>query len=124
MSNLEDLSAKIEAARQSDQTHPQNQPLQKKDFSPGMQAATEFAACILVAPFIGYHLDQWWGTQPILLILMFFLGVSAGFWALFKYANLQARIVKNSGLPEAEKDANKTPVGAKEALTDTYTKDE
>lgn len=124
MSNLDDLAAKIEAARQSDQSHLRNQKLSKKDFSPGAQAATEFAACILVAPVMGYYLDQWWGTQPILLISMFFLGVAAGFWALFKYAKLQSGGVKNSGLPEVQKDAKKANLSVLETRNTEHKKDE
>jgi ATP synthase protein I len=40
--------------------------------------ATELVAGVFVGGFIGYFLDQWLGTAPILLIVFLLLGIAAG----------------------------------------------
>ena len=46
--------------------------------SMGMRAAGEFAGAIIVGVLIGWRLDVWFGTRPILLIVFFLLGSAAG----------------------------------------------
>ena len=40
--------------------------------------ATELVAGVMVGAFMGWVLDRWLGTSPLFLVLMFFLGASAG----------------------------------------------
>jgi ATP synthase protein I len=46
--------------------------------SMGMRAAGEFAGSIVVGVLVGWRLDVWLGTKPILLIVFFLLGSAAG----------------------------------------------
>ncbi len=42
------------------------------------RVATELVAGVVVGTFIGWVFDRWFGTSPLFLVVMFFLGASAG----------------------------------------------
>jgi len=42
------------------------------------RVATELVAGVIVGTFIGWVLDRWFGTSPLFLVLLFFLGAAAG----------------------------------------------
>ncbi|MEK9936088.1 MAG: AtpZ/AtpI family protein [Rhodobiaceae bacterium] len=42
------------------------------------RVATELVAGVIVGAFIGWVLDRWFGTSPLFLVLLFFLGAAAG----------------------------------------------
>jgi ATP synthase protein I len=52
----------------------------------GLRVASELLAGVLVGGGIGWALDRWLGTSPILLIVMLILGMMAGFWSVYKLA--------------------------------------
>ena len=39
---------------------------------------TELVAAVAVGTIIGFILDNWFGTKPILIIIFFFIGFAAG----------------------------------------------
>lgn len=50
------------------------------------RVATELVAGVVVGTFIGWILDNWLGTSPLFLVLLFFLGAMAGMlnvWRMF-----------------------------------------
>jgi ATP synthase protein I len=44
----------------------------------GVQAGVELVAGVIVGGLIGYGLDRWLETWPILFVVFFFLGAAAG----------------------------------------------
>lgn len=104
--DLEELDRKISEAKASESAGRKNP---KANERAGMQAGLEFAMCIGLGTFFGYQIDSWAGTTPIFLISLFFFGVAAGFWSVFKYSQNQSMTVGFSQLPEREKAANKAP---------------
>ena len=52
----------------------------------GFRVLTEFVAGIVVGALIGWQLDKWLRTSPILLILFLTLGTAAGFWNVYRIA--------------------------------------
>ena len=44
----------------------------------GLRMATDIIAAILVGAAIGWYLDKWLGTKPILLLIFIALGLAAG----------------------------------------------
>jgi ATP synthase protein I len=55
-------------------------------FGMAMRIGIELVAGVAVGALIGYALDQWLGTTPWLLILMFFLGSGAGVMNVYRAA--------------------------------------
>lgn len=51
--------------------------------------ATELVAGIAVGTFIGWMLDQWLGTLPLFMIILFFLGAMAGMVNIWRMATGQ-----------------------------------
>ena len=50
------------------------------------RVATELVAGVIVGAFIGWIVDDWLGTSPLFLVLLFFLGAMAGMlnvWRMF-----------------------------------------
>ena len=47
---------------------------------------TELIAAVAVGTIIGFILDSWFDTKPILIILFFFLGAAAGIMNVIKAA--------------------------------------
>ncbi|GAB4121377.1 MAG: hypothetical protein Kow00104_04860 [Rhodothalassiaceae bacterium] len=57
---------------------------EREALSGGYRLGVEFAAAIAVGAFLGYWLDRWFGSSPILLIGMTCLGVAAGIRTLMR----------------------------------------
>lgn len=56
-------------------------------FGMAMRLSTDLVAAVLVGGFIGWLLDRWLGTEPVLLLIFFPLGVAAGIVNVFRTAN-------------------------------------
>ncbi len=69
---------------------PEPGPEGQKPFSPwgiGLRVGTELVSALMVALAIGWALDRWLGTKPILLAVFVLIGGAAGVlnvWRLFK----------------------------------------
>lgn len=88
-----------------------------------MQAGYEFVASVLLSAVLGYFLDNWLGTSPAFLILLFLLGTCVGFMTLYRLSKNLDMSVGFSQLHQQEKDANKAPTSKDDDLT-TEDKDE
>ena len=47
-------------------------------FGNAFKLGTELVAAVAVGSIIGFILDNWFGTKPILIIIFFFIGFAAG----------------------------------------------
>lgn len=52
----------------------------------GFRVLSEFVAGIIVGALMGWYLDDWLGTKPVLLIIMTMFGTAAGFWNVYRLA--------------------------------------
>lgn len=52
----------------------------------GFRVLTELVAGVVVGALIGWQLDKWLKTSPILLIVFLTLGTAAGFWNVYRVA--------------------------------------
>ena len=52
---------------------------------------TELVAAVVVGTIIGFILDSWFGTKPILIIVFFLFGAAAGIVNVFKAAKRMQR---------------------------------
>ena len=54
--------------------------------------STEMVAAVVVGTIIGFILDNWFGTKPWLIIIFFFVGVTAGILNVIRSAkNMQSK---------------------------------
>jgi ATP synthase protein I len=51
-----------------------------------LKISTELVAAVVVGATIGYILDSWFDTKPLLIIIFFFMGVAAGILNVFRSA--------------------------------------
>jgi len=85
---LKDIERRINAMQQEKQKGDQQS---RSALPKGMGAimgrvATELVAGVIVGAFIGWVLDNWLGTSPLFLLVLFFLGAIAGMlnvWRIF-----------------------------------------
>ena len=87
MSDLEDLKTRLKIAKsklQKDKT----QNADKKGIFLGnaFKLGTELVAAVIVGTIIGFILDNWFGTKPLLIILFFLFGSAAGIYNVIKTA--------------------------------------
>ena len=55
-----------------------------ENMSNGMRAGAELMGSIAGGAFIGWLLDQWLETAPIMLIVFLLLGIGTGFYNVYK----------------------------------------
>ncbi len=48
--------------------------------------STELVSAVVVGTIIGFILDNWFGTKPLLIIIFFLFGAAAGILNVFKAA--------------------------------------
>lgn len=75
----------------------------------GTQAGVEFVVSIVVGGYLGYLLDQWLGTTPLFLILLFFVGCGAGFMTIFRANKQMGSAIGYSELHKEEKQGKTLP---------------
>ena len=51
-----------------------------------LKISTELVASVIVGSTIGFILDGWFDTKPLLTIIFFFIGVAAGILNVFRSA--------------------------------------
>lgn len=51
----------------------------------GLQVGIELVAGVIGGALMGYGLDSWFGTWPVLFLVMFFLGSAAGMLNAWRY---------------------------------------
>ena len=83
------------------------------------RVATELVAGVIVGAFIGWALDRWLGTSPLFLVLLFFLGATAGMLNVWRMVsgrgmatgyfdehrqNAGRNIVQDGGQPSRKED--------------------
>ena len=84
---LDKLSSSLDA---HDTRENRSGPVEDKSLagamSLGFRVLTEFIAGIVVGAAIGWQLDKWLHTSPLLLIVFLTLGTAAGFWNVYRIA--------------------------------------
>jgi ATP synthase protein I len=73
---LADLEGRLKQARGNTKVRPEDPSPSK--LGAAFRLVTELLAAVIVGGGIGWALDRVFGTSPLLLIVMFMLGVAAG----------------------------------------------
>ena len=87
MSDLEDLKTRLKIAK-SKLKNKQSENSTKKGIFLGnaFKLGTELGAAVGVGTIIGFILDNWFGTKPLLIIIFFLFGSVAGILNVFRAA--------------------------------------
>ena len=87
MSDLEDIKTRLKIAKSKLQKKKFNDDEKKGIFlGNAFELGSELVAAVAVGTIIGFILDNWFGTKPILIIVFFLFGAAAGIVNVFKAA--------------------------------------
>ena len=79
MKNLNEISTRLEIAKKNiKKKQIKNNGSNAASFGKAMKISTELVAAVVVGGTIGFILDTWFDTKPLLIIIFFFIGVVAG----------------------------------------------
>ena len=82
---LTELERELERARGKRDPEPAPESRQSQ-LGIAFRLVTELVAAVVVGGAVGWALDRVFGTSPILLIVMFFAGIAAGFLNVLRAA--------------------------------------
>ena len=87
MTNLKEISARLEIAKRNIKKDKiKNKSSNAASLGKALKISTELVAAVVVGTTLGFNLDNWFDTKPLLTICFFFMGVSAGILNVFKSA--------------------------------------
>ena len=79
MKNLKEISTRLEIAKKNIKIKKNNNKSSNAtSLGKALKISTELVAAVLVGTTIGFLLDNWFDTKPLLTICFFFMGVAAG----------------------------------------------
>jgi ATP synthase protein I len=84
-SDLADFEARLRVKQKAHQ-QPENTAARGSAMGIAFRLSTELVAGIFVGGGIGLLFDKWLGTEPLFLLIFFFLGMAAGILNVFKTA--------------------------------------
>ena len=87
MKNLKEISTRLKIAKKNiKKDDGKNKGSNAASFGKALKISTELVASVFVGSTIGFLLDNWFGTKPLLTICFFFAGVAAGILNVFRSA--------------------------------------
>ena len=79
MRNLKEISTRLEIAKKNiKKNQSRSKGSNAASFGKALKISTELVASVVVGATIGFILDNWFDTKPLLTICFFFMGVAAG----------------------------------------------
>ena len=95
MSDFNNLKTRLKIAKSKFQKK-KTENIDKKGIFLGnaFKLATELVAAVVVGTIIGFILDNWFGTKPLLIIIFFFFGAAAGIINVIKTAKKMQKDIK------------------------------
>ena len=87
MKNLKEISTRLEIAKKNiNKAQKNDKSSNAASLGKALKISTELVAAVFVGTTIGFLLDSWFDTKPLLIICFFFMGVVAGILNVFKSA--------------------------------------
>ena len=87
MKNLKEISTRLEIAKKNIKSiRKNNKSTNVSSLGKALKISTELVAAVVVGSTIGFLLDSWFDTKPLLTICFFILGVAAGILNVFRSA--------------------------------------
>ena len=95
MKNLKELSTRLEIAKKNiNKNTSVDKGRNAASLGKALKISTELVAAVVVGSTMGFILDNWFGTKPLLTICLFFMGVAAGILNVFKSAKKMNKNLK------------------------------
>ncbi len=93
MKNLKEITTRLEIAKKKIKKKEKKiESSNAASLGKALKISTELVAAVVVGSTIGYILDSWFDTKPLLIISFFIIGVVAGILNVFRAAK---RMEKN-----------------------------
>ena len=87
MRNLKEISTRLKIAKKNIRKVKQKKiGSNAASLGKALKISTELVAAVFVGSTIGFLLDNWFDTKPLLIICFFFIGVVAGIRNVFRSA--------------------------------------
>ena len=87
MKKIKEITTRLEIAKKNiDYIKKNNKSSNAASFGKALKISTELVAAVVVGSIIGFLLDGWFDTKPLLTICFFFMGVAAGILNVFRSA--------------------------------------
>ena len=87
MKKIKEITTRLEIAKRNiSYNQKNNKSSNAASLGKALKISTELVAAVFVGSTIGFLLDNWFDTKPLLLICFFFMGVAAGILNVFKSA--------------------------------------
>ena len=87
MKDLKEIATRLKIAKNNVRNQKEkNQGTNAASLGKALKISTELVASVFVGTIIGFLLDSWFDTKPLLTICFFFMGVAAGMLNVFKSA--------------------------------------
>ena len=96
MKKIKEIATRLEIAKKSIKNmRNNNQGSNAASLGKALKISTELVAAVLVGSIIGFLLDDWFDTKPLLTICFFVIGVAAGILNVFRSAKKMQNKYKN-----------------------------
>ena len=96
MRNLKEISTRLKIAKKKiEKVKETNKGSNAASLGKALKISTELVAAVIVGSTIGFLLDNWFDTKPLLTICFFFMGVAAGILNVFRSAKKMHKNYKN-----------------------------
>ena len=87
MKKIKEIATRLEIAKKNIKiTEKNSQGSNAASLGKALKISTELVAAVVVGTTIGYLLDGWFDTKPVLTICFFLMGVAAGMLNVFRSA--------------------------------------
>ena len=96
MKKIKEIATRLEIAKKSIKNmRNNNQGSNAASLGKALKISTELVAAVVVGSIIGFLLDGWFDTRPLLIICFFTMGVAAGILNVFRSAKKMQNKYKN-----------------------------
>jgi len=92
---LKEISTRLKIAKKKiNKIEKKNNGSNAASIGKALKISTEMVAAVVVGSTLGFLLDNWFDTKPLLTICFFFMGVAAGILNVFRSAKKMQRNLK------------------------------
>ena len=87
MKKIKEITTRLEIAKKNiEKVQKNNKGSNAASLGKALKISTELVAAVVVGSTIGFLLDNWFDTKPLLTICFFIMGVAAGILNVFRSA--------------------------------------